>query len=118
MNQMFKLLSKLAVVALLACTSLSAQQRSQTVPVTTSNPALGTLVADVHGQNFTTFTVVGFVARAGSFQFGSGTIDSFGTSEDTTIGYESLGITFKCTPDASWFYWTAGIGSVLFTAEI
>lgn len=115
---MFKLLNKIAVVALLACTSLSAQQRTETVPVTTSNPALASIVADVSGQNFVTFTAVHFIARSGTFEYGSGTVDSFGTSENTTIGYEAFGITFKCTPQTSWFYWTAGIGSMLFTAEI
>lgn len=112
---MFKNLTKTIAVGVLAAASLTAQQRSQTVAISTGNPALAPIVADVYGSNFSTFSLIGYVARVGSFNFGSGTIESVPLTSVKEISYSVGSFKFGVRPFVTdWQGWCNGNGTVIF----
>ncbi len=115
---MFQTLSRVALGAALLVGSAVSQQRSETVAVTTTNPALVGFEADVYGSNFSTFALVGYVAHVSGFNFGNGTLASVGHSSRTDIQYTALGFKFSVIPQFVWGAWTQGLGTVIFEVKV
>ena len=106
------------VLAMVLASSAVSQQRSETVAVTTTNPALVGFEADVYGSNFSTFALVGYVAHVSGFNFGNGTLASVGHSSRTDIQYTALGFKFSVIPQFVWGAWTQGLGTVIFEVKV
>ncbi len=106
-----------ALGASLLVGTATAQQRSETVPVSNSAPELTGFVADVYGSNFNGFSVVGYKARVDNFDFGNGTIASVDSDDDETITYSNRGFNFYVYPQFVWGAWCVGLGTVVFEAD-
>lgn len=113
---MIQTLGKIALGATLLTSALTAQQRTQIVPVQTSIPQLAGLEAHVAGSNFNGFSVVGFTAYMSGVPFGSGTIESVDLGLSTTLEYTAFGFTYEVQPNLPWYWWCAGIGTCEFKA--
>jgi len=114
---MFHSLARAALGAALLVGAATAQQRSETVPVTTTDPVLVGFEADCYGSNFSTFSLVGYVARVGTFNFGSGTIASVPHLSTQDLQYTNGGFKFSVIPQWVWGAWCSGLGTVTFEVK-
>ena len=114
---MFQTISCIALGATLLVGSTFAQQVSETIPVTSNDPVVQGFVADCYGSNFSTFALVGYVARVGTFNFGSGTIASKGFFTTDPLEYTALGFKFTLEPYLGWGLWIAGGDDLVFTLD-
>ncbi|MFN3244263.1 MAG: hypothetical protein ACE37K_22350 [Planctomycetota bacterium] len=116
---MIQSLIRCAAAAAVCASLVTAQQRSETYPVTTTNPALVGFVADVYGSNFNGFSLIGYQARVDTLPFGNGTIESVDSNGYKDLQYESGGFKFSVLPAPfAWGAWCAGIGGAIFEVKI
>lgn len=115
---MFSTLSKLALGATILVGSIAAQQRTEIgVPVTTSNPALVGFVADCYAGDFNGFSLIGYQARVGGFNFGTGTLESRTHGDSAPVNYSALGFNFSIAVPFTWQAYCYNLGSVTFSVS-
>ena len=115
---MFSTLTNVALGAALLVGSVAAQQRTEIgVPVTTTNPALVGFVADCYAGDFNGFSLIGYQARVGGFNFGTGTLESRVHGNRDPVNYSAGGFDFSIAVPHTWQAYCYNLGSVTFSVS-